>query len=238
MRCKSSKESGEFDQTARRHAKYLQNQLERASADTAALSVAGRLSAESALIDEVRAAIDWAFSAKGDVEAGVTLTIACLPLWTHFSLNGECLRYVEQALLAGRASHGWNDRREMQLLAALGALLIYAKGPGPEADAAWTKALKIAEAVGDADYQVRALWGLWSSHFQQRQVPDVAEPCGKDARGGGKRRGYGSCARRRAKRWDDAILSWRPYQWTTSYGIHASQICQAERSVTHHPISI
>ena len=93
--------SGEFDQTARRHAKYLQNQLERASADTAALSVAGRLSAESALIDEVRAAIDWAFSAKGDVEAGVTLTIACLPLWTHFSLNGECLRYVEQALLVG-----------------------------------------------------------------------------------------------------------------------------------------
>ena len=43
---------------------------------------------------------------------------------------------------SGRASHGWNDRREMQLLAALGALLIYAKGPGPEADAAWTKALK------------------------------------------------------------------------------------------------
>ena len=38
--------SGEFDQTARRHAKYLQNQLERASADTAALSVAGRLSAD------------------------------------------------------------------------------------------------------------------------------------------------------------------------------------------------
>ena len=127
----------------------------------------------------MRAAIDWAFSAKGDVEAGVTLTIACLPLWTHFSLNGECLRYVEQALLAGRASHGWNDRREMQLLAALGALLIYAKGPGPEADAAWTKALKIAEAVDDADYQVRALWGLWSSLFNSGKFRMSLNPAEK-----------------------------------------------------------
>ena len=57
-------------------------------------------------------------------------------------------------------------------------LLIYTKGPGPEADAAWTKALKIAETLGDTDYQVRALWGLWSSHFQQRQVPAVSEYCG------------------------------------------------------------
>ena len=52
-----------------------------------------------------------------------------------------------------------NDRREMQLLAALGAALVWTKGPGPEADAAFDDALKIAESLDDADYQIRILWG-------------------------------------------------------------------------------
>jgi predicted ATPase len=58
----------------------------------------------------------------------------------------------------------------MQLLAALGALLIYTKGPGPEADAALTRALRIAEALESTDYQVRSLWGLWSSQFNSGNI--------------------------------------------------------------------
>jgi len=164
-------ESGEFDRTARRHAKYIQRLLEQASADAlTSASVAVRLTAESKLVDEARAVVEWAFSADGDIEAGIELTISCVPLWTHLSLNGECCRYVEQALLAGKASFEQNDCREMQLLAALGAALVWTKGPGPEADAAFSKALRIAELIDDADYQVRILWGLWSSHFNSGRI--------------------------------------------------------------------
>jgi predicted ATPase/DNA-binding winged helix-turn-helix (wHTH) protein len=166
-------ESGEFDQTARRHAKCIQYLLERASADAATTSPMGaavELSAESKLVDEARAAIDWALSGGGDTISGIALTVASVPLWTHLSLNGECCRYVEQALLAGKATFGQNDRREMQLLAALGAALVWTKGPGPEADAAFTKALKIADLLDDADYQIRILWGLWSSHFNSGRI--------------------------------------------------------------------
>ena len=166
-------ESGEFDHTARRHAKHIQYLLERASADAAThhrQPAAARLSAESKLVDEARAVIDWAFSDAGDIESGIALTVASIPLWTHLSLNGECCRYVEQALLAGKTSFGQNDRREMQLLAALGAALVWTKGPGPEADAAFTNALKIAESLDDADYQIRILWGLWSSHFNSGRI--------------------------------------------------------------------
>jgi predicted ATPase/DNA-binding winged helix-turn-helix (wHTH) protein len=167
-------ESGEFDQTARRHAGYIQYSLQRASADAAtspsSAAAAVQLSHESKLVDEARAVIDWAFSSGGDIESGIALTVASVPLWTHLSLNGECCRYVEQALLAGKTIFGQNDRREMQLLAALGAALVWTKGPGPEADAAFINALEIADALHDADYQIRILWGLWSSHFNSGRI--------------------------------------------------------------------
>ena len=48
----------------------------------------------------------------------------------------------------------------MRLRAALGASLLYTS-MGPEAREAWNCALEIAHRLGDADYQLRALWGLW-----------------------------------------------------------------------------
>ncbi len=165
-------ESGEFFITARRHALYVQSLLERAGVGAASSSTgaAVRLTADSKLIDEARAAIDWAFSSGGDIECGVALTVASIPLWTHLSLNGECRRYVQQALLAGKPTFGRHDRREMQLMAALGTTLVWTRGPGPEADAAFLEALKIAESLDDADYQIRVLWGLWSSHFNSGRI--------------------------------------------------------------------
>ena len=165
-------DSGEFDRIARRHALHIQHQLERANVSTATSSsmpAAARLSAESRIVDEARAVISWAFSGA-DIESGIAVTIASIPLWTHLSLNWECCRHVEQALLGGRTSFGQNDRRKMQLLAALGAALVWTKGPGPEADAAFEDALQIAELLGDADYQIRLLWGLWSSHFNSGRI--------------------------------------------------------------------
>ncbi len=165
--------SNDFGQTIRRHARYMQALLDRASANAAtstSTSASVRLVADSNLIDEARAAIDWAFSSAGDIELGVTLTVAAIPLWTHLSLHGECRRYVQQALLAGKSGFGQHDRREMQLLAALGAALVWTRGPGPETDAAFGEALKIAESLDDADYRIRVLWGLWSSHFNSGRI--------------------------------------------------------------------
>jgi len=170
---KKLNESGEFEPTARRHAIYIQHLLERASANpaiSAATAAAARLSAESKIVDEARAVINWAFLRGGDVESGITVTVASIPLWTHLSLNAECCRYVEQALLAGKTRFGPHDRRKMQLLAALGAALVWTKGPGPEAEAAFEDALRIAESLDDADYQIRVLWGLWSSHFNSGRI--------------------------------------------------------------------
>ena len=51
--------------------------------------------------------------------------------------------------------------RELRLYSGLGAALMYTKGPVPETAAAWTRALEIAQTLGDTEYQLRALWGLF-----------------------------------------------------------------------------
>src|SRR6202043_2526541 len=114
--------------------------------------------------DNRRAALDWAFSSDGDPPIGVALTAAAVPVWMQLSLLEECPRRVEQALVALATVAEPDARQEMKLLAALGASRLYTRGGVPEVASAWTKALGLAESLGDPEYQKRCLWGLWSFH--------------------------------------------------------------------------
>ena len=51
-------------------------------------------------IDNVRAALDWSFSFRGDMTVGAHLTAAYAPVWLHLSLIGECRDRCNQALPA------------------------------------------------------------------------------------------------------------------------------------------
>jgi predicted ATPase/DNA-binding winged helix-turn-helix (wHTH) protein len=158
-------ESGEKGVVARRHAEYYRDQLERAETGWETRPSSERLCEYGRQIDNVRVALDWAFSPGGDAPIGVALTAAAVPLWMHLSLLDECRGRVEQALTNLDAGVSRDARRQMKLHAALGASLNYSSGEtAPEAGAAWTKALEIAECLGDAEYQLRSLWGLWVFH--------------------------------------------------------------------------
>jgi len=52
----------------------------------------------------------------------------------------------------------------MQLLSALGSTTIWTRGGSPETNAILTRALTAAESLDDADYRLRALWGLYIDH--------------------------------------------------------------------------
>ena len=153
--------SGEGEQFARRHAEYLRAVFERAETESPTQPIAEWLAAYSGHIDDLRAALDWAFSPDGDATLGAALTVVAMPLWVHLSMMEECRARVERALAALASSAYRDARREMQLLAALGAALSYTKSPLTESGTAWTNALEIAESVGDVEYQLRSLWGLW-----------------------------------------------------------------------------
>jgi predicted ATPase/DNA-binding winged helix-turn-helix (wHTH) protein len=163
-------ESGEREPIARRHAAYVRDLIARAAAESTQQPTAAWLAAYSDQIDNVRAALEWAFSPKGDAAIGVALTVAAVPLWMHLSLPEECRRRVEQALADGRGAISRDPRLDMQLFAALGAALLYTKGPGAEIDAAWTRTLAIAETLGDTDHRLRAIWGLLTNRLNNYEI--------------------------------------------------------------------
>ena len=170
---KKLEESGERDRLARRHAEYYCDLFQRAEAELGTRPISEWLADYSPRLDNLRAALDWAFSPGGDASIGVALTAAAVPGWMQLSLVDECQSRVKQALSALRAGGELGAQREMKFYAALGTALIYTRGEHSDIDVLWTKALDIAERLEDAEYQLRSLWGLWSFNIG-RGDPRVA----------------------------------------------------------------
>jgi predicted ATPase/DNA-binding winged helix-turn-helix (wHTH) protein len=157
-------ESGELEAVTRRHAEHHRDLFERAATEWEARPTVEWLADYGRKIDDVRSALNWAFSEGGDAVVGMSLTVAAIPLWMHLSLLDECRECVNRALSTETAARRPSERDQMKLYAALGAALMNGRGPLPETESVWTKALRIAERVDDGEYQLRALWGLSVYH--------------------------------------------------------------------------
>jgi len=155
-------ESGEFGEAARGHAEHYRDRCGQAEAEWQERPAAEWQAEYGTQIADVRAALDWCFSPDGNAAMGVALTAAAVPLWCQLSLIEECRGRVEQALAQIATGSDRDAQVELQLEAALGLALFHTKGSTDEAGAAWTRALTIADRLGNAEYQLRALWGLWS----------------------------------------------------------------------------
>lgn len=148
-----------FAAAAARHAAHVLAVLGRAERDVAALSRADWLAVYGPQVDDVRAAIGQARSA--DDAAAIALTAAAVPLWTELALFDECRKAAGQAL-ADRAAIMRNPSAEMQLCLALGlAMMMTHAGALGDILAAFDRALMLARALDDADYQARILWATW-----------------------------------------------------------------------------
>lgn len=145
-------QNGDAEDAARRQASFFLDLLTGPSAETET----DRIDRE---IDNIRAALDWASSPAGDRPIGARLTAACVSVWTRLSLLGECRARVEAALTAQDAREA--PRTEMILRAALGMALAYTSGPVAPTKPHWQRVLHIADGLGDTEYQLRAIYGLW-----------------------------------------------------------------------------
>jgi predicted ATPase/DNA-binding winged helix-turn-helix (wHTH) protein len=148
--------SDERAAVARRHAEYYLTRFRRAEAEAQARPAAEWVADYAGEIDNLRAALDWAFSRAGDGSLGIALTTAAAPLWLRLSLLEECGSRARHALGALKTLGTSKPREEMRLHAAVGTSL---RDP-PEMEAAYTKALDIARTLDDSEYQLRALRGL------------------------------------------------------------------------------
>ena len=156
--------SGERERIARRHAEYYRDLFERAEREVPARPTGEWLADYAGEIDNLRAALDWAFSPSGDASIGVALTAAAIPLWLQLPMVDECRSRVEQVFASLAREAPIDARGEMKLQAALGASLLFTKGAIPAARQACTAALRLAESLGDTEHQLRALWELWVHH--------------------------------------------------------------------------
>jgi predicted ATPase len=158
-------DSEEAKPTAARHAAYFRELLEGGQTDWTAMPAPELLAKYAPEIDNIRAALDWTFGPDRDLQMGVALAVASIPLWFLLSLVDECRDWTERALVRLRESAG-SARHEMLLQAGLGVSLLWARGPVSAVGEAWERSLKLAEELGDVNYRARALYGLWGFHIR------------------------------------------------------------------------
>jgi predicted ATPase len=105
----------EVDSMARKHAEYLQCVFEYAEVEMERADPSQWMVDYGGLIDDVHAALDWAFSPSGDASIGVGLTIAAIPLWLSARSDELCSRIRRALKSEAAATH---CGREMRLRTA------------------------------------------------------------------------------------------------------------------------
>ena len=149
-------ESGEAAVIGRRHAQYYRDLLQASLDDPGQGKFAAAYRPE---IDNIRAALTWAFSPVGDHSIAVALAAGSAPVWLDMSLLAECRSWAEKALESLDATER-GTRQELVLQTELGLTLMFTRGMSDQARVALTRALELAESIGDIDYRLRAITAL------------------------------------------------------------------------------
>ncbi|HTI81856.1 MAG TPA: hypothetical protein VL614_15510, partial [Acetobacteraceae bacterium] len=168
------RESGNLRDAQRRHAMHYRDLFIAAEAEHETRPAAEWRGIYARHIDNVRVALEWAFSSEGDVALGIELSIAVVSLWVQLSLMGECRVWVERSLASLDQARD-PDRARMQLAAALGWSLMFAVGTARETRAAWETTLDLASRLDDTSYRLKARWGLWVDRLNSGRQHDALE---------------------------------------------------------------
>ncbi|MGY2374447.1 ATP-binding protein [Pseudomonas sp. SDO524_S393] len=167
-------EQGEANSTAQRHARYALGVLQEAGQTLDGLSPETWLALYGPEINNIRSALEWAYSPKGDLTLGIELTLGGVPLWLRLSLVRECRTWVDKGL-ASDATTPLPLRQRMLLQTALASALMLTYGTGGSMREAWRQVREDARDLGDAEHKLRALWGLWSDRCGCNQYAEALE---------------------------------------------------------------
>ena len=155
-------ECGEIEGAQRRHAIYFRD-LFAIPSDGASSRSHEEPTHCIREIDNVRAALEWCFNANRNIEIGVRLAAATVPIFLEMSLLPECHRWSERAMLAlDDTTRGGPE--EMHLQAAFGISSMYTMGNNEQSYAALMRGLELAEKFHDLVHQFRLISQLNSFH--------------------------------------------------------------------------
>ena len=164
-------DAGETWLAARRHAEYclaLFAPIGSAGQLQAALDDFERFRVE---VDNLRAALNWAFSPGGDGDLGVTLAATVTDFWIAASLVPEACEWAGKAL--ARIGNLVDTRHEMALQFDLGTSLLLINGMDDQVREALTRALVLARKFADFDYLQRATHYPWLYSIRRSALDDA-----------------------------------------------------------------
>ena len=144
------------DLTARRHASYFLNLLERMGENPGASAASRSFSSIADQFGNIRSALAWCFSERGDGATGVALAAASMPLFLELSLFGECRLWARRAINHLDGADG-DIGHALNLHAALGLAVMFTGGSPADAGTSFTTALRLAEQIGDTRSQLRVI---------------------------------------------------------------------------------
>jgi predicted ATPase len=165
--------SDEAERTARRHAEFFRDLIAAPAPEAQVKSGIRDITHWVRELDNVRAALDWAFSPRGDPVLGIVLTPAYAPVWMQLSLGVECRERIGRALdsvvfhsdLDARLTMREQVERELDLQMALGPALVATKLHGhPDIGRAYARVWELCQQLGDHARGFTALRGLQVYH--------------------------------------------------------------------------
>jgi predicted ATPase/DNA-binding winged helix-turn-helix (wHTH) protein len=154
----------EYAAAARRHAEHYRDVIQAVAASPAPWLNRDDVARCATEIENVRTALDWAFSPDGDEEIGVSLTVAFGPVWQSMALLGECRDRIDR-MLATRPSTATAMAGEWRMWIAYSHALAMTLRPIEGSRAAVKRAMELAAGNDDLDLQAGLLHVQWSVEF-------------------------------------------------------------------------
>jgi predicted ATPase/DNA-binding winged helix-turn-helix (wHTH) protein len=151
-------ESGEADVIARRHAEHFVRCF---TDDNSAglLNESGASHANAEHLGNIRAALAWCFSPRGNQQIGRDLVIAVIPLFLRLSLLAEC-RSLSERTLAIFPDADKGTERELALLESQAISAMFTLGNDANVRAAIQRGLDLASVLNARPRQLQLLSGL------------------------------------------------------------------------------
>ncbi|WP_084302352.1 winged helix-turn-helix domain-containing protein [Bradyrhizobium sp. WSM2254] len=174
-------DAGELDQFRRAHAQYYCALLKRAN--EADLPTDERRALVTHL-DDIRAALHWAFGNCGDPSIGVDLTSHASSIWLSKALFAECRDWtIRAAAVAPNREDGKATDQQIVIHLALASSQLFTTSFSVEAMVAWTRTLEntVRETQGKLILRYLASWG-GSIRTRYDEALELAQRCAEDAK--------------------------------------------------------
>jgi predicted ATPase/DNA-binding winged helix-turn-helix (wHTH) protein len=163
-------DAGEREVLRQRHAHYYRELLRATSAKEIS---SDEVAASGMDLDDVRAALRWAFDDGGDMLVGADIAAYSAPLWLGKGLLAEGREWMAKAAAASRGTEGVPIQQQLRIQNAFATTELFTSGFTKETVSGWAVTLERANSDGDAFAQHLSHLALWAGEVRAARYADA-----------------------------------------------------------------